>query len=148
MTVNEVTRFPTVLPQKTIPVFKLLGSVDTFNFAYSEPTYATRRASWRHAFTSFADRVKIAPLICLGLENCGSVLIDVLAELLAERRTIVSPLVFVKAEFDAATLSALGDMATGRVKWPSLTVPFPMSSHDCEMLMSQDRHCHFNSDLR
>lgn len=115
-TVTEVVRFLLVLPQKTTPVFKLLGTVDTFDFAYSETTYSARRATWRYAFTSFADRIKAAPVMCLGLENCGSMLVDVLAELLAERRTTLSPLIFVKAEFDQPALSALGEITAGRTR--------------------------------
>src|SRR5205814_5365765 len=84
ITVTEVTKFPVVLPQKTMPIFKILGSVETFDFAYSDTTYATRRATWRHALRNFSDRIKAAPVFCLGLEGCGSILIDVVAELLAE----------------------------------------------------------------
>lgn len=116
ITVTEVVKFPLVLPLKTTPIFKLLGSVDTFDFVYSETSYAIRRATWRHALRSFSDRVKAGPAICLGLENCGSILIDVVAELIAEQSTIVTPLVLVKADFDQPMLAALAEITTGRAK--------------------------------
>jgi|GEM_PF-5271827 len=116
MTITEVIKFPLVLPQKTTPIFKLLGTVDVFDFAHSETSYATRRATWRHALLAFSDRLKGSPVICLGLGDCGSMLFDVLAESLADQRTIVGPLVFLKSEFDEQTRLALTEMTNGRIK--------------------------------
>lgn len=116
VTLTEVTTFPQVLPQKTIPAFKLLGTLDSDNFAFSETTYALRRGTWRHALRDFADRVKDGPVFCLGLKDCLSMIYDVIAELVAESRTVLTPLIFLAEEFDASSRTALDEVTGHRTK--------------------------------
>jgi hypothetical protein len=41
-----------------------------------------RRLTWRHAVKGFADLVKGNPVLCVGMEDCTGVLLDVVAEML------------------------------------------------------------------
>jgi hypothetical protein len=60
ITVTEVVKFPIVLPQKTTPVFKLLGAVDMFDFAYSEQPIplVARRGVMHSAVSLIAYRLR------------------------------------------------------------------------------------------
>jgi hypothetical protein len=45
---TQISVFPTILPPKTIPVFKLLGSIEQ-QFVYSEIGYTSKRPTWQYS---------------------------------------------------------------------------------------------------
>jgi hypothetical protein len=115
MTVTDVVSFPQGVPLKTVPVFKLLGTLDSQDFVHSERTYAVRRPTWRFPVREFADRIKSGPVFCLGLADCHPMLLDLLAELVFEPRT-VAPLLFIDSEFDEIGRKSIGDVVAGRAQ--------------------------------
>jgi hypothetical protein len=70
------------IPPRSVPVFKLLGSLDRDNFVCSQADYFQRRATWRGAIRMFVDMVRDAPVICLGMADSPDVLTDLLVELI------------------------------------------------------------------
>ncbi len=72
-------------PPRSIPSYKLLGRSDRDKFSYSALHYRLRRAaSWRIFVKEFSDRVKDAPILCLGLSNMTWAVEDLLAEMYAQ----------------------------------------------------------------
>jgi hypothetical protein len=82
-------------PPRTIPVFKLLGLIARDGFAYSSVSYVRRRLTWRHAVKGFADLVHGNPVLCLGMDDCPWLLLDLIGEMLGERGAAPSALVFL-----------------------------------------------------
>jgi hypothetical protein len=107
---TKVVEFPQVLPPKTIPVFKLLGSIEQ-NFVYSEISYTARRPKWRYAAQEFIDRVQAKPVLCLGIDTCQWLFLDFLSQMLSEPKTIPRPLLLVHSEFDEKTRRSIVDLA-------------------------------------
>ena len=65
---------------RTFPVYKMLGSAAREDFAFSTATYLKRKKQWRHAIKGFIDRVKGSPVLCLGMADQQSALLDLLAD--------------------------------------------------------------------
>jgi hypothetical protein len=122
-TATQVVEFGQVLPAKTIPVFKLLGTPVATDFVFSELTYVARRPKWRYAVQEFADRVKTQPVVCLGLAGCEWLLLDLLSQLLSEPKTTLSPLLLVESEFDAIMRKAIVELARSRMQVGFIDVP-------------------------
>jgi hypothetical protein len=112
---TQVSRFPQVVPIKTIPVFKLLGSLEHKDVVASEVAYRVRRSTWRYALREFADRTKGSPIIGLGLKDCAWIFLDLLSEILAEPKTTLSPLLLVRSDFDSAASAAITQLAHDRI---------------------------------
>lgn len=114
ITVTEISQFPSMPPFKSIPIYKLLGRLDSGDFVYSETLYIARRPSWKYPIRDFVDRVKSGPLIGLGLSGCGSMVLDVLAECLSDFRNTISTIILLHAEFDSASRGQVLSLAAGR----------------------------------
>jgi len=71
-------------PPRTVPVFKLLGSVLRPEFAYSQAQYMIFRTRWGRAIKEFADSVRHGAALCLGLGGCAWIFQDLLAEIRAQ----------------------------------------------------------------
>lgn len=85
-------------PPRTIPVFKLLGTSARDSFAFSTVTYLQRRSTWRHAVRGFADLVKGNPVLCVGMEDCPWLLLDLAGELLGEKTAAPKALLFLASD--------------------------------------------------
>ncbi len=88
----------TMPPPRSIAVYKLLGVAARDGFARSQVTYVERRSAWRHAVKGFADAVKGNPVLCLGMDDCVWVMLDLLAEMLGERTALPAHLLFVSTD--------------------------------------------------
>ena len=89
---SDLTTSP---PPRTVPVFKLLGVPTREDFAFSTVSYLDRRATWRHAVKGFADSVKGNPVLCLGMSDAVWALTDLIAEMIGERSSLPSSLLFL-----------------------------------------------------
>jgi len=122
-TATQVVEFGQVLPFKTIPVFKLLGDAEANNVILSELEYVTRRPRWRDAVQEFADKVRDHPVVCLGLAGCQRFFLDLLAQLVSEPKTRLSPMLLLESEFDANARKAIVAVTQDRVQIGFIDVP-------------------------
>lgn len=70
-------------PPRSIPVYKLIGSIQRDGFVTTDANYLRRRPSWRIALRTFADHIQNAPVFCSGMADCPWILHDLLAEMMA-----------------------------------------------------------------
>lgn len=83
-----VTDFLQVLQPRTVPCFKLIGSVAHHDFVSTESEYLAAKSSWRHAISSFVDFVKSQPVLCVGLSEDQKLLHDLAGELLGSQQRV------------------------------------------------------------
>jgi len=121
-TATQVFELPQALPPKTIPVFKLLGNAEQ-NFVHSEINYTARRPKWRYAVQEFADRIQENPVVCLGLEGCHWLLLDLLSQILSEPRTILRPMLLVESDFDKTTRGSIMELCQDRTQLVFIDAP-------------------------
>ena len=114
-TATQVVELPQALPPKTVPVFKVLGNAEQ-NFVYSEISYTGRRPKWRYAVQEFADRIQDNPVVCLGLEGCHWLLLDLLSQMLSEPRTVLRPLLMLESEFDRTAHNSIMELCQDRTQ--------------------------------
>jgi hypothetical protein len=96
--VTSVREFGGILPPRTIPVFRLLGGIDTDDIALTTSAYKIRASSWPHAARAFIDIVKAAPVMCLGMGDCNWGLTEILAPLMSSAFTTPFALVFLEGD--------------------------------------------------
>lgn len=94
-TITEMNDLLISPPQRTIPIFNLLGSCPRDKFAYSTVTYLERKATWRHAVKDFGTLVKDSPVMCIGMSDSVWVLIDLITEMIGDRSAVPSSLLFM-----------------------------------------------------
>jgi hypothetical protein len=85
-------------PPRTIPVFKLMGAASNDDFVLTTNDYRIAQHSWRHALARFADAVKGAPVICVGLNECRPLLLDLLAAFVSDRSLYPATLFFADSD--------------------------------------------------
>ena len=112
---TQVVNFPLPLPPKTIPIFKLMGNVGDHLLA-SDLAYTARRPTWRYAIQEFADCVQGNPTMCLGLGVCPTLLLDLLSQMLSERKTSLQPLIFIESEFTKKDYNSIVELTRNRVQ--------------------------------
>lgn len=93
--IAEISDSSTPYPPSSIPVFKCLGTLLSDSFACSSDTLARRRPKWRSALHAFRDRVKAAPILCIGMSDAEPQFIDLLGELVSEPQLAPSALLFL-----------------------------------------------------
>lgn len=91
MSLTQLTQPP--MP-RTVPGYKMLGSLVRDDFTLLSTDYLKRRKEWRYALKTFIDRVKGSPVLCLGMSEQPQVLLDLLAEM-AEPALSPSALLFL-----------------------------------------------------
>ena len=101
-TVTVLTNYSQPIPPRSLPVLKLLGSLQRNDYVYSTVSYLKRRATWTNAVRLFSDRVKGASVLFLGLSGVHPFVYDLLATLFAQPQANPSALIFSK---DDALLS-------------------------------------------
>ena len=79
--VTVATDFRQTLPPRTLPVLKLLGSLESGDFVHSSASYRRRRAQWPTAARIFSDRLKGGPVLLIGFAAARAFLYDLLATL-------------------------------------------------------------------
>ena len=103
------------LPPRTVPIYRLLGSLAMDNAAVSSADLYKRAASWPQVCRAFADRLQGAPVICLGMSALPAVFWQLLGVLTADPPTSPSALIFV--EDDPLLLdSQVIRMCRGRIR--------------------------------
>lgn len=103
---NAVSRDVIVLDEpgaigrpRTLPVFKLLGSLTSDNLIVSETELAQRAAQWASHMFAFVDAVQAGPILALGLDQVETnILRQVLSGLFFSSRTRPSGLVVAEVE--------------------------------------------------
>lgn len=83
------------LPPRTVPIYRLLGSLAMDSAAISTADLYKRSASWPQVCRAFADRLQGAPVICLGMSALPAVFWQLLGVLTADPPTSPSSLIFV-----------------------------------------------------
>ncbi len=111
---TQVLDFPQPLPPKCVPIFKLLGNTEE-HFVYTDLIYTARRPTWRFAVQDFADKVQGNPVVCLGLKGSLWSFIDLLSQMLSDRKTFIDPLVLVKTEFTQKEYNAILQLTSGKL---------------------------------
>jgi hypothetical protein len=97
--VTIVTDLPnSLVPPRSIPVYKLLGSIHREDFVVSSNDYRVRRTVWSRALREFATVVQGGPVLCVGMVEAANVLFDVLAEMLADPQRQPGPLLFLQGD--------------------------------------------------
>ena len=96
--VTSVREFGRVLPPRTVPIFRLLGDVETDDVVLTTSAYKIRVTTWPHAARAFVDLVKAAPVICLGMADCNWGLAEILAPLMASAFGAPHALVFLEED--------------------------------------------------
>ena len=74
-----------ILPQRTVPSYKLLGSYMRNDFVCSKVHYLHSRSEWwRIAVRGFTDAINGTAVLCAGMSECSWVLEDLLAVLVSQ----------------------------------------------------------------
>lgn len=73
------------ISDRTVPIFRLLGTIGRSTGALSRAVYLQRRAAWRFALQAFAATTRGSPLLLVGFEDAPSLLLDLLSEFQAVR---------------------------------------------------------------
>lgn len=89
-----VTDLTAGFPRRTVPAFKLLGSL-TAGYSLFEEEILSVRPRWRVPLSAFCDELSGSPAICVGLASETGAFLDLLSEMLAEPRTRPSSLIFL-----------------------------------------------------
>ena len=103
------------VPPRTVPVYKLLGSLANGDAAVSSPDLYTRSAIWPRICRAFADRLQGAPVVCLGMSALPGIFWQLFGVLTADPPSSPSAIVFLEDDplsRDPAVLR----MSTGRVR--------------------------------
>jgi hypothetical protein len=66
-------------PPKSLPVFRLLGSTASDSYTLSRSQYARAKGAWPKAVRAFVDSLKGAPLVCIGLQDSLTSLLDLIS---------------------------------------------------------------------
>lgn len=93
--VNVVTDFFKAVPPRTVPVFKLLGSIVRRDSVISTDSYSLKRGTWAPAARSLVQLVRNAPVLCLGMSECPWVLWDLLGMMGAQPISTLSSLILL-----------------------------------------------------
>ena len=93
--VNVVTDFSKAVAPRTVPVFKLLGSVVRNDGVISTDTYSLKRATWLPVPRALVELTRGAPILCLGMSDCPWVLWDLLGMMGAQATSSLSSLVLL-----------------------------------------------------
>ena len=93
--VNVVTDFSKAVPPRTVPVFKLLGSVVRNDGVISTDTDSLKRATWLPVPRALVELTRGAPVLCLGMSDCPWVLWDLLGMMGAQATSSLSSLVLL-----------------------------------------------------
>ena len=93
--ISTVVALDKVIPPHTVPVYKLLSTIDQPDMPLSFAQYKKRKSKWRTAIANFADRVRGRAVVCLGLDELESDFEDLLAETLAHPSSRLSRLLFI-----------------------------------------------------
>ena len=85
----------TNIPQKTLPVFKLLGRADGDDFAFCKTEYLLRKNDWNFAIHEFADHTKGNPVLCVGIPEGSDLLHDLLGLMISRLQLFPKQLIFL-----------------------------------------------------
>ncbi len=106
-------------PPRTVPVYKLLGSITRDGFACSTVSFVERRSLWRHSVKGLADLTRGNPVLCLGMADCPWLLFDLIGEMLGEPTAAPSAIILL-AEDPLTNNSQLHQLLKRRVKMISI----------------------------
>jgi len=93
--ITTVLALDKVIPPHTVPVYKLLSTIDQPDMPLSVAQYKRRKAKWRTAIANFADRIRGRAVVCIGINGYETEFEDLLAETLASQACRFSKLLFV-----------------------------------------------------
>ena len=111
--ITAITNLSQPIPPRTIPVYKLLGSIQSDDFVITSNDYRLRKTQWRQALGGFCNNVQGSPTLCLGMAECRWLLLDLLFEMLSEPRYNPGPiLVFeedpISSDYQLKDMSSRG----------------------------------------
>jgi hypothetical protein len=119
--VTVVSDLRRAVPPRTVPVYKLLGSLGHDDAACSTADFYRMSASWAHVCRAFVDRMQGAPVICLGMSASLWVFWQLLGVLIAEPSTCPSSLILLDEDALAHDATVVR-MAAGRLRLVRATV--------------------------
>ena len=91
--ISMVTNYRIATPPRTMPVFKLSGTLTDGTWASNTTAFEIRKAQWDIPIRSFCDYVKGAPIVVAGVEECESDFYDLLARFVAFPNTMFAEIV-------------------------------------------------------
>ena len=118
--VTIVSDLRNAVPPRTVPVFKLLGSLTHDDAAGCSADLYQRSAQWPFVCRAFVDRLQGAPAVCLGMSACPWVLWQLLGVFGAEPATSPSSLIFLDDD-PLARDPTVHRLIRGRIKLFSVT---------------------------
>ena len=96
--VTVISDFQKPVPPRTIPVYKLMGSLYRDDFAVCSIDYRLRTPKWHRALRDFATAAKGQPVLCIGMEDCPWALLDLLAIMLSDSSMESGPLLLLQED--------------------------------------------------
>ena len=120
--VSVVTNFRQAIPPNTIAVYKLLGSSVRDDFVVTSNDYRVQQPLWHRPLRDFASLVQGAPVLCLGMAECPWVLLDVLAQMLADPLMVPGPLLLLQDD-PVARDGQLNDLARRGLRVVNIEMP-------------------------
>jgi hypothetical protein len=94
--VTVVSDFQQPVPPRTIPVYKLFGSLYRDDFAICSNDYRLRTPKWHRVLRDLATATKGQPVLCMGMEDCPWALLDLLAIMLSDPSMESGPLLLLQ----------------------------------------------------
>jgi hypothetical protein len=113
--ITIVSDLRNALPPRTIPVYKLLGSLIHDDAACCSADLYRRSAQWPNVCRALVDRLQGAPIVCIGMSASPWVFWQLLGVFAAEPATCPSALVFLD-EDPLARDPTVHRLASGRLK--------------------------------
>ena len=93
--ITIVSDLRNAVPPRTTPVYKLLGSLTHDDASVCNAHLYRRTAQWPHVCRAFVDRLRGAPVICIGMSASPWVFWQLLGVFTAEPATCPSSLIFL-----------------------------------------------------
>ncbi len=112
-TVIVLDDFSRPIPPRGIPVFKALGSLYREDFPVTTAGFVRQRSQWRRIVPCFAEHVRASPVVCLGMLGLEEILLDFFGEMLADRSTAPSHVIFL-ADDPLSNNRSIAELLRGR----------------------------------
>ena len=85
-----------IAPPRTVPIYKLLGTIQNDRFPITRNELLLRKARWSAFLSQAADRIRAGAMLAVGTSSQMDLLLELLATMLADHRVLPSRLIFLR----------------------------------------------------
>src|SRR5579859_1771885 len=103
------------LPPRTIPVYKLMGSVLADDFPLTALDYRVRTSLWQPVLRDFAEHIQGSGVLCVGVDHEANVLLDFFAPMLANPKLLPGPFLML-ADDPVSSSPAVRELERGGLR--------------------------------